>query len=105
VQYPKTAKNWFSASAFSPTVAGTFGNLPFNSVRGPGRQNWNLALFKSFVFSESRGSKLEFRAEFFNAFNHTEFNNVSNSFTNGDFGAVTSAHDPREIQLGLKLYF
>ncbi len=105
VSYPKTVKSWFGASAFSPTVAGTWGNLPFNSVRGPGRQNWNLSLFKSFVFSESRGSKLEFRAEFFNAFNHTEFNNVSNTFTNGDFGAVTSAHDPREIQLGLKLYF
>jgi uncharacterized membrane protein len=105
VSYPKTVTSWFDKSAFSPTVAGTFGNLPFNSVRGPGRQNWNLALFKSFVFSESRGSKLEFRAEFFNAFNHTEFNNVSNTFTNGDFGAVTSAHDPREIQLGLKLYF
>ncbi len=105
VSYPKTAGHWFSTSAFSPTVAGTWGNLPFNSIRGPGRQNWNLALFKSFLFSETRGSKLEFRAEFFNAFNHTEFNNVSNSFTNGDFGAVTSAHDPREIQLGLKLYF
>jgi hypothetical protein len=105
VSYPKTVKSWFDKSAFAPTVAGTFGNLPFNSVRGPGRQNWNLALFKSFVFSESRGSKLEFRAEFFNAFNHTEFNNVSNTFTNGDFGAVTSAHDPREIQLGLKLYY
>jgi len=105
VHYPKTVQSWFSSSAFSPTVAGTWGNLPFNSVRGPGRQNWNLALFKQFVFSETRGSKLEFRAEFFNAFNHTEFNNVSNTFTNGDFGAVTSAHDPREIQLGLKLYF
>ncbi len=105
VSYPKTVKNWFSASAFSPTAAGTWGNLPFNSVRGPGRQNWNLSLFKSFVFSETRGSKLEFRAEFFNAFNHTEFNNVSNTFTNGDFGAITSAHDPREIQLGLKAYF
>ncbi len=105
VSYPKTVKSWFSSSAFSPTVAGTWGNLPFNSIRGPGRQNWNLALFKQFVFSETRGSKLEFRAEFFNAFNHTEFNNVSNTFTNGDFGAVTSAHDPREIQLGLKLYF
>ena len=105
VSYPKTAGHWFSTSAFSPTVAGTWGNLPFNSIRGPGRQNWNLALFKSFLFSETRGSKLEFRAEFFNAFNHTEFNNVSNSFTNGDFGAVTSTHDPREIQLGLKLYF
>jgi hypothetical protein len=105
VSYPKTVKAWFDKSAFSPTVAGTFGNLPFNDIRGPGRQNWNLAMFKSFVFSETRGSKLEFRAEFFNAFNHTEFNNVSNTFTNGDFGAVTSAHDPREIQLGLKLYF
>jgi Carboxypeptidase regulatory-like domain/TonB-dependent Receptor Plug Domain/TonB dependent receptor len=105
ISYPKTVKSWFNASAFSPTVAGTWGNLPFNAVRGPGRQNWNLALFKSFVFSESRGSKLEFRAEFFNAFNHTEFRDVSRTFTNGDFGAVTSAHDPREIQLGLKLYF
>jgi hypothetical protein len=105
VSYPKTAGHWFSTSNFSPTVAGTWGNLPFNSIRGPGRQNWNLALFKSFLFSETRGSRLEFRAEFFNAFNHTEFNNVSNSFTNGDFGAVTSTHDPREIQLGLKLYF
>jgi hypothetical protein len=105
VSYPKTVKSWFGSSAFSPTVAGTWGNLPFNSIRGPGRQNWNLSLFKSFLFSETRGSRLEFRAEFFNAFNHTEFNNVSNTFTNGDFGAVTSAHDPREIQLGLKAYF
>ena len=105
VHYPKTVKSWFSSSAFSPTVAGTWGNLPFNSIRAPGRQNWNLALFKQFLFSETRGSKLEFRAEFFNAFNHTEFNNISNTFTNADFGAVTSAHDPREIQLGLKLYF
>ena len=105
VGYPKTVKSWFNGSVLSPTVAGTWGNLPFNSIRGPGRQNWNLALFKSFLFSETRGSRLEFRAEFFNAFNHTEFNNVSNTFTNGDFGAVTSAHDPREIQLGLKLYF
>ena len=62
-------------------------------------------MFKSFVFSESRGSRLEFRAEFFNAFNHTEWNNVSNSFSASNFGAITSAHDPREIQLGLKLYF
>ncbi len=105
VSYPKTVSNWFSGSAFSPTVAGEWGNEPFNNLRGPGRQNWNLALFKSFLFSESRGSKLEFRAEFFNAFNHTEFNNVSTTFSSGNFGAITSAHDPREIQLGLKLYF
>ena len=102
VQLSEDGEELVQHSAFSPTVAGTWGNLPFNSVRGPGRQNWNLALFKQFVFSETRGSKLEFRAEFFNAFNHTEFNNVSNTFTNGDFGAVTSAHDPREIQLRIE---
>ncbi len=105
VSYPKTVANWFNGSVFGPTVAGTWGNEPFNALRGPGRQNWNLSLFKSFLFSESRGSKLEFRAEFFNAFNHTEFNNVSTTFSSGNFGAITSAHDPREIQLGLKLYF
>jgi hypothetical protein len=105
VSYPKTVASWFNGSVFSPTAAGTFGNEPFNNLRGPGRQNWNLSLFKSFLFSESRGSRLEFRAEFFNAFNHTEFNNISTTFTNSNFGAITSAHDPREIQLGLKLYF
>ncbi len=102
---PHTVSSWFTNSAFSAPAPGTFGNLPFNALRGPGRDNWNLSLFKSFVFSEERGSKLEFRAEFFNAWNHTEFNNVSTSFSASNFGAVTSAHDPREIQLGLKLYF
>ena len=97
--------SWFTKSAFAVPAPGTFGSLPRNYLRGPGRDNWNLSLFKSFVFSEDRGSKLEFRAEFFNAFNHTEFNNVSTTFSSGNFGAVTSAHDPREIQLGLKLYF
>lgn len=105
VSYPKTVANWFTGTPFSPTVAGTWGNTPFDFLRGPGRQNWNLSLFKSFLFSESRGSRLEFRAEFFNAFNHTEFNNVDSQLSDGNFGAITSAHDPREIQLGLKLYF
>lgn len=104
VSTPHTVGSWFGTSAFSPTVAGEWGNEPFNNLRGPSRQNWNLSLFKSFLFNE-RGSRLEFRAEFFNAFNHTEFNNVSTTFSSGNFGAVTSAHDPREIQLGLKVYF
>ena len=105
ISTPHTVNSWFTNSAFATPSPGAFGNLPFNAVRGPGRDNWNLSVFKAFVFSEERGSKLEFRAEFFNAFNHTEFNNVSTTFSSGNFGAVTSAHDPREIQLGLKLYF
>ena len=105
VSYPHTVASWFTTSQFLNPDAGSFGTTPFDYVRGPGRQNWNLALFKAFVFSESRGSKMEFRAEFFNAFNHTQWNGISNTFTNSNFGAITSAHDPRTIQLGLKAYF
>ncbi len=105
VNTPHTVNSWFGASAFEPTQAGQFGDFPRNSVYGPGRQNWNIALFKSFVFSETRGSRLEFRAETFNTFNHTQFKDVSTTFSANNFGAVTSAHDPREIQLGLKLIF
>ncbi len=105
VSTPHTVNSWFGTSAFGPTLAGQFGNFPRNSVYGPGRQNWNLALFKSFVFSESRGSRLEFRAETFNTFNHTQFKDVSSTFSASNFGDVTTAHDPREIQLGVKLIF
>ncbi|MGC1453310.1 MAG: TonB-dependent receptor, partial [Candidatus Sulfotelmatobacter sp.] len=102
---PTTNKAYVvSKGAFSPTPAGVWGNTPFNSVRGPGRDNWNLALFKTFAFNE-RGSRLEFRTEFFNIWNHTQFNNVSSGYQNGDFGQVTSTHDPRVIQFGLKLYY
>jgi hypothetical protein len=102
---------YLDPSAFALPAVGAFGNLGHNAVRGPGRDNWNLSLFKSFVFSETRGSRLEFRVETFNTWNHTQFNQVANniSFKNGvvnnNFGQFTSAFDPRIMQLGLKLYF
>ena len=117
---PHTAAAWFNpASLVAPTVANGFcqtgpdcyGNLGFDQIRGPGRDDWNLALFKSFVFSEERGSRLEFRAETFNTWNHTQFkgdiNNggISTNAGAGNFGAVTNAFDPRVFQLGLKLIF
>jgi len=105
ITYPHTVKQWFSTSAFTAPAPGTWGNLGYNAVRGPGRHNWNLSFFKNFVFSESRGSKLEFRADAFNAWNHTQFRNVSNNDTASDFGQVTSAFDPRTFQLGLKLVY
>jgi hypothetical protein len=97
--------DWFNTSGFSNAAPGTFGTLPYNAFRGPGRNNWNLALVKSFVLSEERGSRFEFRAESFNTWNHTQFNNVSTAFGNKNFGAVTSAHDPRVFQMGAKLIF
>jgi Carboxypeptidase regulatory-like domain len=108
---PHTVNEWFNTSIYSAPAAGTWGNAPNNSVRGPGRDNWNLSLYKNFVFSQERGSSLQFRAEFFNVWNHTQFqgdnNNggISKNLGASNFGAVTNAYDPRVIQLALKLFF
>ena len=90
---------------------GQWGNTPRDRVWGPGRDNWNLSLYKNFVFSEARGSSLQFRAEFFNIWNHTQWigdnqnGGISTNYGRQQFRAVTSAYDPRTIQLALKLFF
>jgi hypothetical protein len=112
VSYPQTVSptgqqviQYINPASFANPTIGAFGNLGHNALRGPGRDNWNISLFKSFVFSESRGSRLEFRAETFNIWNHTQFNQTSTNFGASNFGQFTSAFDPRIMQLGLKLYF
>jgi hypothetical protein len=105
VSYPHTVAEWFNTSAFVDPAAGAWGDAGHNSLRGPGRDNWNLSLFKSFVLSESRGSRFELRVESFNTWNHTQFNAVSNSLGSSNFGQITSAFDPRIFQLGGKIYF
>jgi len=105
VTYPQTIAQWFSTSAFAPPAPGTWGDLGKGVVWGPGRDNWNLSLFKDFVISETHNSRLELRLETFNTFNHTQFKNVSSTFTASNFGQVTSVWDPRVLQLAGKLYF
>jgi hypothetical protein len=115
ISYPKTAAAWFNPSAFSAPACLTgpdcYGNLGFDALRGPGRDDWNLALLKNFVLNAERGSRIEFRAETFNTWNHTQFkgdiNNGGISLNQGagNFGAVTAAFDPREFQLGLKIIY
>src|SRR6266446_3266142 len=112
ISYPQAAVpgkqqgiQYINPAAFALPALGAFGNLTHNAARAKGRNNWNLSLFKSFVFSETRGSRLEFRVETFNTFNHTQFHDVSNNFGSSNFGQFTSAWDPRIMQLGLKLYF
>ena len=112
---PHTVAEWFDTSVYSAPACATgpdcWGDTGRNSVVGPGRHNWNISFFKNFVFSETRGSNLQFRAEFFNIWNHTQLNasaqngGVSNNFGAGDFGQIKSAYDPRIVQLALKLYF
>jgi len=105
VSYPHKVGEWFDTSAFDFPAVGAWGDAGFNSLRGPGRDNWNLSLFKSFPFSEDQSRRLEFRAESFNVWNHTQFNAVSNGLGSSNFGQVTSAFDPRVFQFGAKLYF
>ncbi len=108
---PHTASEWFDTSVFSMPAPGTWGDEPPNSVRAPGRDNWNLSFFKNFVFSETRGTNLQFRVEIFNIWNHPQWGGyayqggVSTSYGASNFGAVTSANDPRTIQLALKFSF
>ena len=109
ISYPHKVGEWFDPSAFTDPAPGTWGNLGHDALRGPGRDNWNMSLFKNFAFTER--ARLEFRADAFNVWNHTQFvGNVQQGgiVTNlgaGNFGAVTSAADPRVLQLGLKLVF
>ena len=105
VSYPHKVGEWFNTNAFAPPAVGAWGNAGFNSLRGPGRDNWNLSLFKSFPFSEDGNRRFELRAESFNAWNHTQLNAVSNGLGASNFGQVTSAFDPRVFQFAGKIYF
>jgi len=105
ISYPKSVTEWFDTSAFASPTLGAWGNLGHNALRGPGRQNWDLSIFKNFVFSEARGSQLELRLETFNTWNHTQFQNVSTGVGSSNFGQITSAYPARILQLGAKISF
>jgi len=94
---------WFSPDTFSGETLGVPGNAGRAFFHGPGIINFDMAMHKEFRFTERVG--LEYRAEFFNAFNHAQFYNPSGSFTSSTFGQVTSARDPRISQMGMKLSF
>jgi len=100
--YNNTRLSFFNTTGFSAPAVGQWGTLSKGLFRGPGRDNWNLSMFKQFVLNESRGSRIELRVETFNTWNHTEFNGVDTSATSGTFGQVTSMWDPRVFQLGGK---
>jgi hypothetical protein len=115
VTYPHTATQWFNpVGAFAQPAPLTFGNSPKNIVKGPGRDNWNLSLFKDFHFTERSG--VQFKAESFNTWNHTQFTGVNTGVLNGQpgtgagaynstAGAINATADPRVFQLGAKAYF
>jgi len=104
---PHTRSEWFQTSCFAEPPFGTFGGAVTGTggVYGPGLDNWDLSISKSFaLWSESK--RLKFQANFFNVFNFTNLSNPDTGLPDGNFGKITSDNgQPRQIQLGLEFIF
>jgi len=96
---------YFNTAAVVPNAAGTYGNTARNFLRGPGYANLDFALIKSIPLGRGEDRRLDFRAEFFNLFNHPNFGAPDNYLTDSTFGQILSAGDPRIVQLALKFIF
>jgi hypothetical protein len=94
---------WFDTSGFVLPAPYTFGDTGRNSVIGPGAQNWDMSAAKSTRIADR--AMLQFRAEFFNAFNHVQFAAPDSNFSSPTFGQILDAAPQRQIQFGLKLIF
>ena len=95
--------HWFDTSAFGSAVLGTFGNAGRNILIGPATFNIDFSAHKVFTIRDRL--RLQYRAEFFNVLNHPLLNNPDTAVTDTNFGRITSARDPRIIQMALKLIF
>jgi hypothetical protein len=97
--------NFFAGYTFTqPTPQAPFGNLGRDAFRAPGFEQWDLGVDKSFRIHER--INLQFRSEFFNILNHTNFGIPDPRVNDGAaFGTIRSTYPPRQIQFALKLLF
>jgi Carboxypeptidase regulatory-like domain/TonB-dependent Receptor Plug Domain len=96
---------FFGEGSLFPGAGRGFGDSGVGIVMGPGQHNWDLSLIKNTKVTE--GTSLEFRAEFYNIWNHPQFNNPANSVAStATFGLISSSSvPPRVIQFALKFSF
>ena len=101
---PKTVDQWFNTAAFAAPAPNTFGSAPRSVVRGPYRHLTDVGIFKNFVITSQ--VRAQFRFEAFNVFNETNFTGVGTAFsTPATFGRITTAAEPRQVQIGMKVTF
>jgi hypothetical protein len=100
---PRNPQQWVNTLVFSLPALYTFGNAPRNAVIGPGLQEFDLSLQKDIRVREA--TKLQFRAEAYNLFNHPNFNIPNRIAFTSNFASISSAQDSRQLQLVLKLAF
>lgn len=96
----KLPTQYFNADAFSIPATHVEGDAGRNTLEQPGYDNWDTSLFKTFPIRDN--VNFQFRFEFFNTFNHTQFGNANLTLGPG-FGQITSDRSPRVIQLGGRL--
>jgi hypothetical protein len=94
---------YFNTAAFGRNVAGTFGNVGRNTMRGPGQSSVDFGLIREVTLHESL--RLQFRAEAFNVLNKVNLGNPNAMQSSPNFGQITTAGQPRLIQLALRLRF
>jgi hypothetical protein len=100
---PRSNQPYFDPSLFSLEPLGVLNTSARRFFHGPGINNFDMSLLKDTRVTER--VSVEFRAEFFNAFNHAQFNNPSGDINSSAFGVVNSARDPRIGQVALKMLF
>src|SRR5439155_17660956 len=100
---PRTIGQWFNTAALRRAPNFTFGTSGPGIIAGHGYQNFDLSLYKDFQIREDK--RFEFRAEFFNAFNHPNLGDPNTSFGAAGFGSIGSSGPGRVIQLGFRFDF
>jgi hypothetical protein len=99
-----TLDRWFDTNAFVMNDLYTWGNAGRNILRGDGLEGWDASMMKNFKIREA--VSVQFRFEFFNAFNHADFSNPDTNLSSGNFGMVFGTRNsPRIGQVALKLVF
>lgn len=98
-----TMAEWFNTSCFVLSPINTFGNSGRNVIIGPGAQQWDMSLQRTFKFGEH--INMELRGEFFSVFNHQNWNNPDTGVTDPTYGEIFGKYDPRIIEVGARLTF
>ncbi len=96
---------WFNTGCFTDPAFGTWGNASFGVITEPGINNWNIATAKRFRMPYSEEHAIEFRSDFLNAFNHTQFLASDRNLRSVNYGRVSAFRPPRQIQFALRYLF
>jgi hypothetical protein len=99
---PRSVSRYFSAASFTAATPGTFGTERPGDIRGPGIDLWQVNVARNVPIERVM---MKFEAQFFNTFNHANFNGVGTTYGSAAFGTLTSALDPRNVQFRVKFSF